>query len=220
MGFLRRTDQQFHWTDEGYGDFEGFLAALASRKRKAIRKERRDALAHGIEIEWLTGSDLTEAALGRVLRLLHGHRLAQMGPPLPEPPLLLAPRRADGRRECCSSWRSATAATSPARSTSSAPTRSTAAIGARSRSTLPAFRGLLLPGDRVRAGAWAEARRGRGARARTSSPAATCRRTTYSAHYIADPNFRRAVANYLEHERREVAAQGEALAEHAPFRHH
>ena len=43
MGFLRRTDQQFHWTDEGYENFDGFLAALASRKRKAIRKERETA---------------------------------------------------------------------------------------------------------------------------------------------------------------------------------
>jgi predicted N-acyltransferase len=43
--------------------------------------------------------------------------------------------------------------------------------------------------------------------------------TTHSAHYIADPGFRRAVAHYLEGERREVAYQGEALAEHAPFRH-
>jgi predicted N-acyltransferase len=42
---------------------------------------------------------------------------------------------------------------------------------------------------------------------------------THSAHFIADPNFRRAVANYLDSERREIAIQGEVLAEHAPFRH-
>ena len=45
-------------------------------------------------------------------------------------------------------------------------------------------------------------------------------RTTWSAHYIADPNFRRAVENYLVQERRDVAAQGRILAGHAPFRHH
>src|SRR5436190_4468104 len=49
MGFLHRTDQQFHWTDEGFEDFEGFLGALASRKRKAIRKERSEAVSDGIE---------------------------------------------------------------------------------------------------------------------------------------------------------------------------
>src|SRR5690242_15821350 len=44
-GFLQRTDQQFHWQNDGYATFDDFLAALASRKRKTIRKERRDALA-------------------------------------------------------------------------------------------------------------------------------------------------------------------------------
>ena len=58
--FLQRTDQQFHWENGGYGSFDDFLAALASRKRKTIRRERRDALRPGIEVHWLTGSDLTE----------------------------------------------------------------------------------------------------------------------------------------------------------------
>src|SRR5262245_62049182 len=63
MGLLQRTDQQFHWRNEGYENFEDFLDALSSRKRKAIRKERRAALADGIAIEWITGCDLTEAHL-------------------------------------------------------------------------------------------------------------------------------------------------------------
>ena len=61
LGFLQRTDQQFHWRNEGYGSFKDFLLALSSRKRKTIRKERAGALDPGIEIEWVTGSDLTEA---------------------------------------------------------------------------------------------------------------------------------------------------------------
>jgi predicted N-acyltransferase len=60
-GFLQRTDQQFHWENAGYATFEDFLGALASRKRKSIRRERKEALAPGIEVAWLTGSDLTEA---------------------------------------------------------------------------------------------------------------------------------------------------------------
>lgn len=59
-GFLERVDQQYHWINEGYGTFEDFLGALASRKRKAIRRERRDALSDGITIEWLTGSDIRD----------------------------------------------------------------------------------------------------------------------------------------------------------------
>lgn len=60
-GFLHRTDQQFHFVNQDYRDYEDFLDTLASRKRKALRKERAAALDSGVEIEWLTGSDLTEA---------------------------------------------------------------------------------------------------------------------------------------------------------------
>lgn len=61
MGFLQRNDQQFHWPNRGYASFEDFLASLSSRKRKTIRKERQEALKEGIDIEWVTGGDLTEA---------------------------------------------------------------------------------------------------------------------------------------------------------------
>jgi predicted N-acyltransferase len=57
-GLLLREDQQFHWINRGYGSFEEFLGALASRKRKAIRRERRDA-QEGLAIERITGADLT-----------------------------------------------------------------------------------------------------------------------------------------------------------------
>ena len=57
-GFLQRAGQQYHWENRGYATFEDFLAALNSRKRKQIRRERRDALATGLEIETLTGSAL------------------------------------------------------------------------------------------------------------------------------------------------------------------
>ena len=61
LGFLQRTDQQFHWENANYATFDDFLGALAARKRKAIKRERREALEHGIEVQWLTGSDLTES---------------------------------------------------------------------------------------------------------------------------------------------------------------
>jgi uncharacterized protein len=57
-GFLRRSGQQYHWENRDYASFEAFLAALNSRKRKQIRRERRDALAGGLEVETLTGTDL------------------------------------------------------------------------------------------------------------------------------------------------------------------
>ena len=60
LGFLRRTDQQFHWENDGYASFDDFLARLSSKKRKNLRRERRIALENGIEVEWVTGSDLRE----------------------------------------------------------------------------------------------------------------------------------------------------------------
>jgi predicted N-acyltransferase len=58
-GLLARQDIQFIWEDDGYGDYDGFLAALSSRKRKALRKERKAAQS-GVVIEPLTGEALTE----------------------------------------------------------------------------------------------------------------------------------------------------------------
>ena len=60
-GFLQRIGQQFHWTNDGYASFEDFLGRLNSRKRKAIRKERRAATEGGITLRTLVGSDITPA---------------------------------------------------------------------------------------------------------------------------------------------------------------
>jgi predicted N-acyltransferase len=56
--WLRRTTQQYHWTNASYGSFDDFLSALASRKRKAIRKERAAAQGFGGTIRALTGDDI------------------------------------------------------------------------------------------------------------------------------------------------------------------
>ncbi len=58
QGFLRRTDQQFHWCNQHYPDFDAFLDVLASRKRKNLKRERQRALENVDEVEWLTGGDL------------------------------------------------------------------------------------------------------------------------------------------------------------------
>jgi predicted N-acyltransferase len=58
VGLMGRTTQQFHWENRSYADFEAFLGALASRKRKAIRKERERAQAFGGEIVALTGDGI------------------------------------------------------------------------------------------------------------------------------------------------------------------
>ena len=55
VGRMPRVSQQYHWVNDGYAEFEGFLASLSSRKRKSIRRERRDANDFGGEIAMLTG---------------------------------------------------------------------------------------------------------------------------------------------------------------------
>ena len=59
-GLLQRQNQQYHWVNPGYGDFDDFLAVLSSGRRKTIRRERRDAVKD-LEIHALTGRDLTES---------------------------------------------------------------------------------------------------------------------------------------------------------------
>lgn len=58
-GLLIRTDQQFHWSNDGYDDFDGFLSALSSAKRKNLRKERAKAQA-GLTFKHLTGDAISE----------------------------------------------------------------------------------------------------------------------------------------------------------------
>ncbi len=59
QGLAMREGQQYHWANQGYADFEAFLAQLSSGRRKTIRRERRDALAE-VEVVALTGTDLAE----------------------------------------------------------------------------------------------------------------------------------------------------------------
>ena len=95
--------------------FEDFLAALSSRKRKTIRRERAAAL-EGLRSSTHRRRD-HRGALGRLLGLLPGHRLAQMGPALSDPRLLLAARRADGGPGPAHLRARGTGGRSPARST-------------------------------------------------------------------------------------------------------
>ena len=58
LGFIQRFGQQFHWHNHGYADFDDFLAALQSRKRKAIRRERRAVAESGLDIRIFTGAEI------------------------------------------------------------------------------------------------------------------------------------------------------------------
>ncbi|BAF88319.1 protein of unknown function [Azorhizobium caulinodans ORS 571] len=217
LGFLKRTDQQFHWVNEGYASYDDFLEALASRKRKALRKERREALANGIEIEWLTGADITEAAwdaffafymdtgsrkwgspyLNRAFFSLLGQRMAdacllvmakRAGRYVAGALNLIGTDRLYGRYWGCIEHHPYLHFE----------------VCYHQAVDFAIARGLKV----VEAGAQGEHKLARG----------YLPRTTYSAHWIADAGLRRAVANYLERERAYVAQANEDLSALGPFR--
>src|SRR6202030_3709233 len=216
-GFLLRNDQQFHWRNEGYGSFEDFLISLNSRHRKAIRRERRDALAEGITIHALNGADITEDAWDAFFDFYMETRSRKWGRPYltraffsligetkPEDVLLVMPKR-NGR------W------IAGAINFIGSDTLFGRNWGAIEHHPFLHFevcyyqaidfaiqRGLKI----VEAGAQGEHKLARG----------YLPQTTYSAHYIADPDLRRAISDYLKRERAYVAEAGRELAEAAPFR--
>lgn len=65
---LARHGVQFQWRDAGYGDFEGFLAAMTSKRRKAIRRERRIVADQGLTLHRLEGEAIDAAALEHFYR--------------------------------------------------------------------------------------------------------------------------------------------------------
>ena len=67
-GWMLRSSIQFHWQNDGYADFDAFLGALSSRKRKNIRKERRMVAEAGVTLLRLTGDDITAAHIDHFYR--------------------------------------------------------------------------------------------------------------------------------------------------------
>jgi uncharacterized protein len=216
-GFLQRTDQQFHWQNRGYGSFEEFLAALASRKRKAIRRERREALAPGIEVQWLTGSDLTEAAWDAFFAFYMETGSRKWGRPYLTRAFYSMAGAALRERIVLMMARRAGRFIAGAINFIGSDALYGRHWGAVEHHPFLHFelcyyqaidfaiaRGL----SRVEAGAQGEHKIARG-----YMPV-----TTYSAHHIADPALRRAIADYLKRERAYVEVVGHELAGAAPFR--
>lgn len=215
-GWLIRTDSQFHWLNEGHAGFDDFLASLSSRKRKMIRRERARAL-EGLEVVHVTGSEIEEAHwdafwafyrdtgarkwgrpyLTRAFFSLLGERLADRillifalrdGRPIAGALNLIGDDALYGRY-----W-GAVEEVPHLHFEICYYQAIEAAIA----------RGL----QRVEAGAQGAHKLARGYR-----PV-----PTWSAHHIADPSFRDAVATYLAAERRAVSREIAALEEFMPFR--
>ncbi|HZF93615.1 MAG TPA: GNAT family N-acetyltransferase [Allosphingosinicella sp.] len=215
-GWLIRIDSQFHWHNESYGSFEDFLASLSSRKRKAIRKERAAAV-EGLQIRRLTGAELTEEVWDAFWAFYQDTGARKWGRPyLTRRFFSLLGERMGDKVLLLMAYRGDEAVAGALNLVGED------ALYGRYWGTLleaphlhfelcyyqaidvAIERGLA----RVEAGAQGSHKLSRGYR-----PV-----PTYSAHYLADPRLRAAVADYLEREREAVAEEIEALEELTPFR--
>ncbi|RMH45458.1 MAG: N-acetyltransferase [Alphaproteobacteria bacterium] len=217
-GFLRRTTEQFHWENPGYASFDDFLAALSSRKRKMIRKERAAAAATGLRFRRLEGDALRPEHWDAFWRFYQDTGARKWGRPYltreffdivhqtMRNDVLLVVAERDG-------------------------TPIAGALNFKGRDTLfgrywgaverhpflhfelcyyQAMDHAIAQGlSRVEAGAQGEHKIARG----------YLPREIHSLHEFADRTFRHAVADYLEAERRAVREDLVALADHGPFRH-
>jgi uncharacterized protein len=216
-GWLRRIGMQFHWENEGYSDFDDFLGALSSRKRKVLRRERRDANAAGLTFHALSGADITEAHWDAFYRFYQstvdrkwgsayltrsffsllgerlGHRVVLMyaenaGKPVAGALNLAGDEALYGRNWGC-------------------------------RGDWPFLHFELCY---YRAIDWAIEhglkRVEAGAQGRHKIQRGYMPRPTYSAHWIAHTGLRRAVENFLAEERIGIQQEMDALAEESPFR--
>jgi predicted N-acyltransferase len=217
QGTLHRITQQFHWENHGYASFDDFLAQLSSRKRKMIRKERETARAHGLTIRALTGDQIEPAHWDAFWLFYQDTGSRKWGTPYltraffdavqatmrDDALLVLA---FDGNRPVAG------------------------ALNFIGRDTLygrywgcvadypclhfelcyyQAIDWAIAHGlSRVEAGAQGEHKLARG-----YLPSAV-----HSLHWIADPGFAKAVARYLDQERRAVGEEMEVLTAYGPFR--
>lgn len=215
-GWLIRQDSQFHWTNAGYGSFDDFLDALSSRRRKDIRKERDRARA-GLEIVHLTGAEIKEAHWDAFWHFYQDTGARKWGRPYLTRSFfsLLGERMADKVLLMFAERRGRPIA--GALNLIGADTLYGRYWGANEDVPFLHFelcyyqaidaaiaRGLA----RVEAGA-----QGAHKLARGYLPV-----PTWSAHFIADPKFRSAVADFLRREAASVESDRCYLEEHAPFR--
>ncbi|MRG55479.1 GNAT family N-acetyltransferase [Phyllobacterium sp. SYP-B3895] len=216
-GFLHRTDQQFHFFNEGYESYDAFLETLASRKRKALKRERREAVADDITIERLTGDDITDEVWDDFFAFymdtgsrkwgrpyLNREFYALIGERMPQDIMLVMAKRAGryiagainfigsdrlfGRHwGCIEDHRFLHFEVCYHQAIDFAIERKLSVVEAGAQGEHKLARGYLPV-------------------------------TTHSVHYLANEGLRRAVSDFLRHERSEVALLNEALSEHAPFK--
>lgn len=216
--FLQRTDRQFHWHNQDYKSFDDFLASLASRKRKNIRKERNTALSDSdLSIEHLRGDELTPEAWDAFFEFYMDTGSRKWGQPyltrafytlidqtMADKILLIMVKR--GERyiagainfigdDCLYGRHWGCVEDHPCLHFEVCYYQ---AIEFAIQHNL----------KRVEAGAQGEHKLARG-----YAPV-----TTYSAHHIVNRSFKNAIEDYLENERQHVQMEKDILSNHLPFR--
>ena len=217
-GWLIRTGYQFHWENRGYRTFDDFLADLSSRKRKAIRKERAAVRDQDVTVRTLTGGAIEERhwdAFYRFYRDTHGRKwghaylnrafFSLLAEAMADRVVLVMAETPDGRP------------VGGALNILGHDTLYGRYWGCEEHYRFLHFEACYYRAidfaiehglARVEAGAQGEHKIQRG----------YLPRPTYSAHWIADPDFRRAVERFLHAERRAAAAEIRLLSEESPFR--
>lgn len=217
QGWLQRTDQQFHWLNEGYKSFDDFLAALSSRKRKQIKKERREAVANDIEIEVLSGETLSEDALDAFYTFYMDTGARKWGSPYLTRAFFTLIRETMAEDVALVMCRRAGRYIAGAINFVGGDTLFGRNWGAVEHHKFLHFEACYYQAiefaisrglKKVEAGA-----QGAHKLARGYVPS-----TIYSAHLIANESFSDAVRDYLEHERAAVEEEQTYLSGHAPFR--
>ena len=216
-GTLHRVTQQFHWLNRGYGTFDDFLADLSSRKRKMIRKERETAQGRGLTIRALTGDAIEPAHWDAFWQFyqdtgarkwgtpyLTRKAFAQLHDTMRDDMLLVL--AFDGGRPVAGALNFIGRETLFGRYWGCVEDHPCLHF------ELCYYRAIdwaIANGlQRVEAGAQGEHKLARG-----YLPV-----ETHSLHWIADPAFRKAVARYLEAERKAVGQEIEVLTAYGPFR--
>jgi predicted N-acyltransferase len=216
-GWLLRLGQQYHWANQGYKTFDEFLAALASRKRKAIRKEREAVRREGLVVRQLSGADIRPQHWDAFFAFYMDTGGRKWGTPYltreffdilgatMADKVVLVMAEADGRP------------VGGALNLRGDDTLYGRYWGCLENYTFLHFEACYYQAidyaiahglARVEAGAQGDHKIQRG-----YLPV-----KTYSAHWIVDPSFRRAVDDYLKRERPAVEQEIEGLMAYSPFR--
>jgi predicted N-acyltransferase len=216
-GWLLRRDCQFHWTNRGYTSFEDYLATFTAEKRKKARRERRRVAEAGVRFETRLGGELDEALLDRIYGLhrdtflRHGHEpyltrefFSAAARTMPESLMFKLALR--GRTLVAAAIFFVSAHTLFGRYWGAAADYHSLHFEACYHQGIEFCIERRI--ERFEPGTQGEHKVSRG-----FEPT-----ITWSAHYIADPDFRSAIGAYLEREGAAVQAYALEVQGHVPYR--